>query len=142
MERREVDRPHGPIAPPENVKELVRDRKIEIQPMGAPGSSYTLEVGECITFVEHDYDSSVHPVKYYDIYHSGKIESLDTNYIRYLENGTRSFIGISYRGLDSQKKATDWSTIKKVACPSAGGKRRRRTRQARRRKNRRTHSRK
>ena len=166
MERREVDKPHGPIVPPENVTELTKDRKIEIQPTGDPGSRYTLEVGECITFVEHDYDLSVHPFKYYDIYHSGKIESLDTNYIRYLENGKRSFIGISYRGFDSQTQANDWSTIQKVSCytsnskydplkpnnnnshpkftngavPKVGGKKSRR--RSRRRKNRRTRSRK
>ena len=164
MARIEVAGPHKGIELPYNVIQ-VNKGEIKIQPT-QPADIYTLKVGDCITFVEHSYDSAVDPVKYYDIYHSGKIESLDTNYIRYLENGKRSFIGISERGLDSQKQATDWSTIQKVGCytsnsgydplkpnnnnshpkftnngavPKVGGKRRRRTR---RRKNRRTRSRK
>ena len=165
MARIEVARPHKGIELPYNVIQ-VKKGEIKIQPIQS-ADIYTLKVGDCITFVEHSYDSAVDPVKYYDIYHSGKIVSLDTNYIRYLENGEHSFIGISYSGLDSQKKATDWSTIQKVSCytsnsgydplkpnhnnshptftntgavPKVGGKKSRR--RVRRRKNRRTRSRK
>jgi hypothetical protein len=165
MARIEVAGPHKGITPPYQVIK-VKENEIKIWPT-QPAAMYTLQVGDCITFVEHSYDSSVHSVKFYDIYHSGKIESLDTNYIRYIENDKRSFIGISDTGLDSQPLATDWSTIQKVSCytsnsgydplkpnnnnshpkvtnmgavPKVGGKKSRR--RVRRRKNRRTRSRK
>ena len=101
----------------------------------------------CITFTEHTPTG--------DVTRRGKItfiQEFGERVINYIDIDTNMENTIGIDVTTYTQNGNDWSTIKRIECPSSealedasttkGGKRRRRTRQARRRKNRRTRSRK